>query len=394
MRKLLILIAFLLIFAGIASAVQQFGPDVTSYLRSVGVKTPDLIGNGTVRVVSEESVVIDVVKKVGPSVVTVAETSQVPEANQFDPFSLFGLPGGRGDGSSTTPQTQNIGSGFIVSKDGIVVTNKHVVSDLSAKYTVITADDKKYTVEKIYRDQANDIALLKINPDENKSATLSPVSLGDSSKLQVGQLAIAIGTPLGEFNNSVTKGIISGLGRGITAGSPYEGFAEKLDGVIQTDAAISPGNSGGPLLNSDGQVIGVNTAVSENGENLGFALPVNLIKERMNAFNRSGQFERAYLGVSYKMVSRQLALQNDVPEGAYVQSVVKGSPADNAGLQDGDIITAIDGQKINERDGELATRIDKQKVGQVVTITAWREESNGSGSSKDFKVTLGNATEQ
>ena len=390
MRKLLVLVALLLILAGIGSAIEQFGPDLADYFRSIGVSTPTF-GGDKVRIVSEESVVIDVVKKVGPSVVTVAATSQVPQIDQNDPFSFFGFPSLN---RKTQPETQNIGSGFIVSKDGIIVTNKHVVSGIEAKYTVITANDKKYTVEKIFRDPLNDVAILKVNPDENKGVRLVPVSLGDSSKLQVGQMAIAIGTPLGEFNNSVTRGIVSGLGRGIVAGSPFEGFVEKLDDVIQTDAAISPGNSGGPLLNSSGQVIGVNTAVSQNGENLGFALPINLVKDRMKAFNQSGQFDRPYLGVSYKMIPRQLALQNDVPEGAYVQAVVKDSPADKAGIKEGDIITTIDGVKIDERNNELGKILEKKKVGQNISVGIWREDGNGEGSMEDIKVTLGNATEQ
>lgn len=390
MRKLLVLVALLLILAGIGSGIRQYSPDLTDFLRSIGVSTPNL-GGERVRVVSEESVVIDVVKKVGPSVVTVAATSQVPEIDQNDPFSFFGFPSFN---RRTRPETQNIGSGFILSKDGIVVTNKHVVSDIEAKYTVITASEKKYTVEKIFRDPLNDVAILKVNPDENKGVKLIPVSLGDSSKLQVGQMAIAIGTPLGEFNNSVTKGIVSGLGRGIVAGSLFEGFVEKLDDVIQTDAAISPGNSGGPLLNSSGQVIGVNTAVSQNGENLGFALPINLVKDRMKAFNQSGQFNRPYLGVSYKMIPRQLALQNDVPEGAYVQAIVKDSPADKAGIKEGDIIITIDGVKIDERKNELGKALGKKKVGQSITVGIWREDENGKGSAEEVKVVLGNATEQ
>lgn len=390
MRKLLVFVALLLILAGIGSAIDQYGPYVTDYLQTRGISTPTL-GLEKVRVVSEESVVIDVVKKVGPSVVTVAATSQVPEIDQNDPFSFFGFPTQR---RQTKPETQNIGSGFVISKDGTIVTNKHVVSDLEAKYTVITATDKKYAVEKIYRDPLNDVAILKVNPDENRGVTLVPVTLGDSSKLQVGQMAIAIGTPLGEFNNSVTKGIVSGLGRGIVAGSPFEGFVEKLDNVIQTDAAISPGNSGGPLLNSSGQVIGINTAVSQNGENLGFALPINLVKERMKAFNQSGQFERPYLGVSYKMITRQLALQNDVPEGAYVQSVIKDSPADKAGVRDGDIITSVDGVKIEERNNELGKVLEKKKVGQSIKVGIWTEDESGKGSTDEIQVTLGNATEQ
>lgn len=390
MRKLIVLIAIILIILGIGGAFEQYGQSVTEYLNTLGVITPS-VGGEKVKVVTEESVVIDVVEKVGPSVVTVAATSQVPSIDENDPFSVFGFPSPNRD---TKPETQNIGSGFIVSQDGIIVTNKHVVSDPEAKYTVITASEKKFDVEKIYRDPLNDIAILKINTSQNAGSKLTPVSLGDSSKLQVGQMAIAIGTPLGEFNNSVTRGIISGLGRGIVAGSPFEGFVERLDNVIQTDAAISPGNSGGPLLNSSGQVIGINTAVSQGGENIGFALPINLVKERIVEFNKSGQFNRPYIGVTYKMISRQLALQNDVPEGAYVQTVVAGSPAKVAEIRPGDIITKIDGNKLQLRDGDLASVIAKKKVGETVTLTVWREDETGTGEELNIKLTLGNATEQ
>ena len=389
MRRFLVLIAILLILAGIGSGIRQYGPDFSNYLKTLDIASPSLMGGEKVKIVSEESVVIDVVKKVGPSVVTVAATAKVSQIDQSDPFSFFGFPSPK-----TQPETQNIGSGFIVSKDGTIVTNRHVVSDQEAKYTVITADAKKFSVVKIYRDPLNDVAILKINPSENSSVKLLPVVLGNSSNLQVGQLAIVIGTPLGEFNNSVTKGIVSGLGRGIVAGRPFEGYVERLDDVIQTDAAISPGNSGGPLLNSSGQVVGVNTAVSQNGENLGFALPINLVKDRMSAFNNSGKFDRAFLGVSYKMIARQLALQNDVPEGAYVQTVVKNSPADKAGIHLGDIISAIDGTKIQSKNGDLSSIVAKRRVGQEVTITLWREDNRGNSTTTDVKVTLSNATEQ
>ncbi|MBI2443435.1 MAG: trypsin-like peptidase domain-containing protein [Candidatus Levybacteria bacterium] len=391
MRRFIVLIAIILILVGIGSALEEYTPFFRDYLNSVGFSSSQSLGGDKVRVVSEESVVIDVVKKVGPSVVTVAATSQVSIIDRNDPFSIFGFPS---PNTPSRPETQNIGSGFIVTSDGLIVTNKHVVSDPEAKYTVITASEKKYSVERVFRDPLNDIAILKIDPSQNAGEKLSPVTLGDSSKLQVGQLAIAIGTPLGEFSNSVTKGIVSGLGRGIVAGSPFEGFVERLDDVIQTDAAISPGNSGGPLLSSEGQVIGVNTAVSQNGENIGFALPINLVKERMDEFNSSGQFNRAYVGVSYKMISRQLALQNDVPEGAYVQTVVEGSPAAVGGIREGDIITHIDGTKIEPRNNDLSKIIATKKVGQQVAVKIWREDENGNADTSDIKITLGNATEQ
>ncbi|TSC53199.1 MAG: protease, partial [Microgenomates group bacterium LiPW_16] len=194
---------------------------------------------------------------------------QIFEINPLDPFSIFKQVPPSAGGEKVE---QDIGTGFIILADGMIVTNKHVVADTSAKYRVITKDDKTYEVVKIYRDPVNDLAILKI-----EATGLKPVEMGDSSKLKVGQFVIAIGTALGEFRNTVTTGVISGLGRGITAGSPFEGYVERLDNVIQTDAAINPGNSGGPLLNSAGQVIGVNIAVAASGQNIGFAIPINVI---------------------------------------------------------------------------------------------------------------------
>lgn len=330
------------------------------------------------KVVNEESVVIDVVNKVSSSVVTInLSTTQTatPDLSQFFRF---------------VPQnvTQDIATGFIVSKDGLIVTNKHVVSDTSGKYKVITKDNKSYDVQKIYRDPANDIAILKINPSAAASGqALVPVEMGDSSKLKVGQFVIAIGTALGEFRNTVTTGVVSGIGRSITAGSPYEGSAEQLDNVIQTDAAINPGNSGGPLINSSGQVIGVNAAVSESGQNIGFALPINLIKDSLNNFNNTGQFSRPFLGIRYQMISKEVAIMNEVPEGAYVIEVVANSPAEKAGLEKGDIVTKMDGQKLSDT-VSIANLISKKKVGDTVELTVWRNNSD-----KTIRVVLQEASQ-
>lgn len=381
MKKLLSLLGILLVILGIWSIATQYIPQI----RRTGISSSSLFPSTPekVKIVSEESVVIDVVKKSGPSVVTIAAEvtkAQNPFGNN-SPFSVFGF-----DVSEQPEGPQNIGSGFVITKDGIIVTNKHVVSDREAKYTVVTTRDQKFSVEKIYRDPLNDIAIIKINPG---NTTLQPLDLGDSGNLQVGQTVIAIGTALGEFSNTVTTGVISGLGRGITAGSVFEGFVEQLDNVIQTDAAINPGNSGGPLLNSSGQVIGVNTAVSQSGQNIGFALPINTIKDSLKNFNSTGQFNRPYLGVAYKMVTRDMAIRNDLTEGAYVQSVVKDSAADNAGVEPGDIITKIDGQKIIAKTAELAKFIANKKVGDSITLTIFRDNKT-----IDLRATLEAAPEQ
>ena len=325
----------------------------------------------TVKVVSEESVTIDIAKKAGPSVVTIAENAST-QTNQNTPYDFFfGDPGDSPD-PQQQDQPQSIGSGFLVGTDGLIVTNKHVVSDTSGKYQVITSDEKKYDVKKIYRDPVNDLALVQIDLSQNAGESLKPLALGDSSKLQAGQYVIAIGTALGQFRNTITTGVISGLGRGITAGSPYEGSVEQLDNVIQTDAAINPGNSGGPLLNSSDQVIGINTAVSQSGQNIGFAIPINVIKASIDNFNQTGKFDRPYLGVAYKMITQDLAKLNDMTAGAYVQDVIQGSSADDAGVQTGDVITKVDGQTIKDST-TLSGLIAKKKIGDSIKITYVRD---------------------
>jgi len=371
-HKGIIVAACIVLLVGGAVSAGWFGMNWEQFNRwwpfqkpqSVQIQTP----TDRISLVSEESVIIDVVENVSPSVVTIGiqqtrSTGDIFEFNPFDPFSPF-----RKRPGSTEEIEQDIGSGFIISEDGLIVTNKHVVSAADAAYRVITKDDKTYDVQKVYRDPDNDLAIIKINPSGQK---LKPVAMGDSSQIKVGQMAIAIGTALGEFRNTVTVGVVSGVGRGITAGSPFEGGAEQLDNVIQTDAAINPGNSGGPLLNSAGQVIGVNTAVSASGENIGFALPINVVKDAVDTFNATGQFNRPYMGVEYRMISRQMAILNEIPEGAYIANVVSGSPAYDAGIQADDIITKIDGSRLTT-DKDLAHVISRKKVGDTVSVAIWR----------------------
>lgn len=377
MRKLIIIVVLLVASLGIWNALSIYLPGI---LQEKEIKLP----TEKVEILTEESVVINAVKKVEPSVVTVtAEFIQSRSSFRFGPFSIFGLPQ---EEDQERSKPEGIGSGFIVSKEGLIITSKHVVSDTRAKYQIITADDIEVPVEQIYRDPLNDVAILKITPP---SGGLKPVTLGDSSNLQVGQFVIAIGTALGEFRSTVTTGVISGLGRGITAGSEFEGFVERLDDVIQTDAAINPGNSGGPLLNSKAQVIGVNTAVASAGQNIGFALPINIIKDSLENFNHSGQFNRPYLGIAYKIISKDIAILNDVPQGAYVQDVVNDSPAAKAGVIEGDIIITIDDKKIQEGDNEIATIIAAKKIGDVVTLAVWRD-----GKTLTIKATLAAAPNQ
>lgn len=343
------------------------------------LKRPGSVSESTAskNLVSEESVVIDVAERVSPSVVTV--TIQTPQRRvlQFNPFGGFSFQNQGG-------QAQDIGSGFIVSSDGLIVTNKHVVSDTTSSYKVVTKDGKEYPVKDINRDPNNDIAVLKID-----ASNLPTVSMGDSGNLKVGQFAIAIGTALGEFRHTVTTGVISGLGRGITAGSAFEGFVEQLDNVIQTDAAINPGNSGGPLLNSSGQVIGINVAIAQGAQNVGFAIPINTVKDALNQFNVNGKFpSKAYLGVEYQMVPKQSAILNNVPEGAYVVNVVGGSPADKAGLRVDDIVTKFDGNALSG-DNALTNEIAKKKPGDKVILDIFRDGKNST-----IEATLGEAPNQ
>jgi len=382
-RILLILAAVVLITGGVLQSglIRTKSTFLNRFLPFPGQTTAPLPGSERVRVVDEESVITDVVDRASPSVVTVGITQTRTLGNifQFDPFDPF-TPFRQGS-PQTQPVEQDIGTGFIVSSDGLIITNKHVVGDTQATYRVITNDDTKYDVVKIYRDSVNDLAIIKIAP--NSGSALTPVEMGNSDQIKVGQTAIAIGTALGEFRSTVTVGVISGVGRGITAGSPYEGYVERLDNVIQTDAAINPGNSGGPLLNSAGQVIGINTAVSQEGQNIGFAIPINVVKDALANFNATGQFNRPFLGVRFRMVTRDLALLNEIPEGAYVLEVIDGSPAARAGIVAEDIITKMDGTRVNA-DNELSNLISKKKVGERSSITVWRD-----GKELTLDVTIG-----
>ncbi len=386
MKRILTFLSFLVVIVAffVSSGLFQIN------WQKIGIKKPTFIQENVdkVKVINEENWVIDIVKKSSPSVVTIGivKNQAVIENSVdpfFDPFNFFNSP-------QATPSNkkieQDIGTGFIIAKEGLIVTNKHVVSETGVKYQVFLKDDKEAcNVEKIYRDPANDLAIIKIDPP---ARGLIPLRLGDSSRLQVGQFVVAIGTALGEFRNTVTTGVISGLGRGITAGTPF-GESERLDNVIQTDAAINPGNSGGPLINISGEVIGVNAAVAQDGQNVGFALPINIVKESLSNFNSTGKFSRPFLGVQYRMVTRKVALLNELPEGAYVEQVVEDSPAQKAGIREGDIITKIDGKKIDTtKDTGLTALISGKKVGDSVTLDIVRDEEK-----KTVNVVLGEASE-
>lgn len=375
MKRLLITLAIVVLIIATGQIIsEKFFPSGKGPTRPAEKQT----------VVYEESVITKVVEDSLPGVVTIGinKTAQGRDTIQIDPRDPL-TPFKRIPGATKEIEA-NIGSGFVVAGDGLIITNKHVVADEQATYKVLTNDKKSFNVDKIYRDPLNDLAILKINPPVG-GLGLKALPLGDSSALKLGQLVVAIGTPLGEFTNTVTSGIISGLGRGITAGSPFEGFVEKLDNVIQIDAAISPGNSGGPLLNSRGQVIGVNAAVAASGQNIGFAIPANVVKELIQNFHaRGSSFERPYIGVRYKMVDQKTAVLNKIVEGAYVVDVIENSPAARAGLQQEDVIIEIDGKPVKGDDDQSLTReILKKKIGDTIRLKVWRD-----GQTKDVTLPL------
>lgn len=326
-------------------------------------------------IIKEENVVIDVAEKMSPSVVTIAAVTPRRRTLEFSPFGGFDVNEEGGQ--------QDLATGFLVTPDGLIVTNKHVVSIQDVTYKVVMKDNKEYEVKNIYKDPTNDLALIKIDISD------APVlDLGDSDQLKVGQFVIAIGTALGEFRHTVTTGVISGLGRGITAGSPFESYAEQIDNVIQTDAAINPGNSGGPLINSSGEVIGVNVAVAAGAQNIGFALPINIVKKSIDQFKQTGEFHRPFLGVRYVVISEEAAIQNEIPQGAYVQEVVVGSPAAKAGIKVQEIITKLNGEQIKEKGGGLANLINQRKIGDTVSLEVWKE-----GETRTVNATLTEASE-
>lgn len=355
------------------------------------------------KVYVEESSIIDTVKNVSPAVVSIVISKDLPlyqnRVFNFDD-SFFNMPFGFGipqpqtdnDGKVQTERTKvGGGSGFIVSEDGLVVTNRHVVDDPEADYTVILNDGRTFKVVEINADQINDIAVLKLTDEEGKNASgLPTIKLGDSSALQVGQRVVAIGNALAEYENTVTAGVISAKGRSITAGGTQT--AENLLNLIQTDASINPGNSGGPLVNLNGEVIGINTAIAAGADGIGFAIPSNDVNSIIESVKKNGKIVRPYLGVRFLMLDEAKAkeLEIDVKGGALLTgdeangefAVIPGSPADKAGLQIKDVILEMDGQKVTA-ETPLHVMIGKKAPGDTVTMHLWR-----SGKEMDIKVTL------
>ncbi len=308
-------------------------------------------------VVSQEGeVVADVAEKVSPSVVSILTESQ----------ASLGL---------RSFSQQSAGTGIIISENGYILTNKHVV-DGANTISVVLSDGTSYEdVELVGSDPANDIAFLKIKDGKN----LKPAAIGDSSQVEVGEKVIAIGNALGQYQTSVTSGIISGLGRPLVAGSEATGDQQQLSNLLQTDAAINPGNSGGPLVNYNGEVIGINTAIDQDAQGIGFAIPINDAKGLIGSVTKDGSVDRAFLGVAHIMLTSDVAKRFElkVTSGAYVtneggDAVTAGSPAARAGLKEGDIITKIDGKNLNANN-PLLSAISAHAPGDKIKLTYLRD---------------------
>ncbi len=302
------------------------------------------------KVVEEESAVIKTVENVSPSVVSI-----VYRREDFDPFS------------GPISSNEGIGTGFIVDKTGLIVTNAHVVSIPDADYSVVLKDGSTYQVTRVSTDEASDLAILEI---EGKN--LPVVDLADSSKIKVGQTAVAIGNALGQFSNSVTVGVVSGLARELTASGAF-GDAKTYENVIQTDAALNPGNSGGPLLNLSGQVMGINVATTRGADNIGFAIPVNVLKPMLEGYLKEGRLIRPYMGVTYTMITEDIARLRDFPQGAYITRVMEDTPAGKAGIERGDIIVEFDGVAL-DGDQTLGGLIREKKPGDKVDVVLERND--------------------
>ncbi len=349
-----------------------------------------------------EEAVVGAVEKSSPSVVSIIISKNVPVLEQcpYNPFSnlppefqqFFGggsvqfyQPCQKG----TKKQEIGGGSGFIISSDGMILTNKHVVFDKDADYTVLTNDGKKYPAKVLAQDAALDLAIVKIN-----AGGLPTLTLGNSDSVRLGQTAIAIGNALGEFRNTVSAGVISGLARNITASGG--GVMEKIEGVLQTDAAINEGNSGGPLLNLKGEVIGINVAMVSGAQNIGFAIPINQAKRAIESVKKTGKISSPFLGVRYLDISSDLAEKEKLPidYGALVRggedgpAVVRDSPAYSAGIKAEDIILEVNGGKIDQS-RSLSFYLQKYNSGDSVVLKILRD-----GKKMELKVKLGERPQQ
>ncbi len=338
---------------------------------------------GNVDLLGEDSKIVQMVEKASPAVVSISATKQVKVLNQqFDWFNFnWNIP------EEYTQQQVSGGSGFLVSSDGMIVTNKHVVEDEQADYSVTTNDGQEYSAHVLARDPVRDIAIIKI-----EGSDFPVLELGSEQDIHLGQTVIAIGNSLGEFSNTISKGIVSGLGRTVMAGDQTGTGLERLTDIIQTDAAINPGNSGGPLINLEGKVVGVNVAMAVDAQNIGFALPIDQIEKVVSQVKQTGKISTPFLGVRYLEMSAELQKENNLPytygvlvqRGAKVSelAVIPGSPADKAGIMENDIILEFDGIKI-DKDNPLEGLISSKNVGDRVNLKVWSK-----GKEKEVGVVL------
>lgn len=326
-------------------------------------------------VYSQDQLISSIAKSVSQSVVSVNVTSQ--SASSQDNFFGFGAP------QQTTQQSA--GTGIIISSNGLIVTNRHVVPAGTTSVSVTLSDGTQLNnvqvVGRTNESDSLDVAFLKIT--NANGHTLVPAQLGDSSKVKVGDSVVAIGNALGQFQNTVTSGIISGFGRSVQASDQgNSNTGENLEDLFQTDAAINEGNSGGPLVNMDGKVVGIDTAVASNAQGIGFAIPINDVSGLIKTVLATGKFQQPYLGVRYLSLTNDYASQLNlsVTRGAYVipadqdggeSGVVSGSPADQAGLKEGDVIETVDGTNIDDSHS-LTALLDQHSVGDTVTLRVLR----------------------
>src|SRR3989344_4910562 len=378
---IIIISSFFGFLAGILSG-SVFYFEVKDYLSDFKIDVPEKIIEKSVEYIpqtTQEEKIINVVNSVSPAVVSIIIYKDLPVFEQYFE-QYFG-----GSFKIEVPQQRQIGtekkkigggSGFIVSADGMVLTNKHVVLDEEAEYTVLTNDGKRFSAKVLARDPMQDLAVLKI--ETGTSTGLFPVvKLGDSDKLQMGQTVVAIGNALGEFRNTISVGVISGLGRTITASGGS--LVEIIEDVIQTDAAINKGNSGGPLLNLRGEVIGINTATVMDAQNIGFAIPINKAKRDIEQIKQGKEIAYPFLGVRYTIVTEKIQKDNNLPAsyGAWLTSgegepaVVAGSAADKAGLKENVIVLEFNGEKISV-ENSLAKIIMKHNPGDAVPLKVLR----------------------
>jgi len=326
----------------------------------------------------EKSPIVELAKKVCPAVITIVISRDLPKIEGFYSFPFgehqFIIPQiGKGKKEKTKIGG---GSGFIVSSDGYIMTCSHVVGDPEADYTVILDPKHKYPAKILAKDSLIDIAILKID-----GKNLPYLELGDSSQIELGETVVAIGNPLGEFEDTLSAGIISGLSRKITAYGGLPMRATSLRGLIQTDAAINPGNSGGPLVNIEGKPIGINTAMVMGAQNIGFAIPINYARKTLEEVLKYGKIQRPFLGIRYFVLNKEISQANKLPVdyGALIvrenlgeKAIVKNSAADKTGLKEYDIILELNGEKINE-ENPLTDILQKYKIGEEISLKILRE---------------------